>query len=294
MADWFDQNAPNGAVLPQSGNTGINGGARPAMPMADGSSDLARFQRDYWAPDRDQVLAQMQTQQGQQGQQGQSAVGIGTSPSMPGEPGYGGSGIPAKAGGYSGTPGSDQWMNSVLQSVQSTDDPGYWKQQMASDPKVAAGDPSALAYWEDRMRRGNGSALVKNGQLSLYGGGGQSASGIGGGFGSFAQGYDKTFTAPTAEDARNTPGYQFTMDQGIKGLDQSAAARGSVLSGGHNKDLMQYAQGLADTTYGNTYNRALGEYQNAYNVFRNNQNDVWGRYNDLSGRGTQAASSATM
>ena len=62
MADWFDQNAPNGAVLPQSGNTGINGGRDVGTPLASGSSpDLARFQKDYWAPDRDQVLAQMQT-----------------------------------------------------------------------------------------------------------------------------------------------------------------------------------------------------------------------------------------
>lgn len=55
-----------------------------------------------------------------------------------------------------------------------------------------------------------------------------------------------------------SPDYQFTLDQGIKGLDRSAAARGSLLSGGHSADVLNYATGLADQQYGNFYNRLAG------------------------------------
>ena len=52
-----------------------------------------------------------------------------------------------------------------------------------------------------------------------------------------------------------SPDYQFTLDQGIKGLDRSAAARGRLYSGGYGEDLTQYAQGLAAQQYGTYYNR---------------------------------------
>jgi len=54
------------------------------------------------------------------------------------------------------------------------------------------------------------------------------------------------------------PGYQFRMDQGIQGLDRSAAARGRLFSGGHSTDLLNYNQGLASQEYGNFYNRLMG------------------------------------
>lgn len=55
-----------------------------------------------------------------------------------------------------------------------------------------------------------------------------------------------------------SPDYQFALDQGIKGLDRSAAARGRLYSGGYGQDLTQYAQGLATQNYGNYYNRLAG------------------------------------
>ena len=52
-----------------------------------------------------------------------------------------------------------------------------------------------------------------------------------------------------------SPDYQFALDQGIKGLDRSAAARGRLYSGGYGQDLTNYAQGLATQNYGNYYGR---------------------------------------
>lgn len=54
------------------------------------------------------------------------------------------------------------------------------------------------------------------------------------------------------------PGYQFAFDQGLQGLDRSAAARGSLYSGGHSADLIRYGQGMADQQYGQFYSRLMG------------------------------------
>lgn len=69
------------------------------------------------------------------------------------------------------------------------------------------------------------------------------------------------FSAPTAAQAEATPGYQFQLQQGEKALQNSAAARGGLLSGGTAKAINDYAQGQASTNYGNTYNQALQAYQ---------------------------------
>jgi hypothetical protein len=52
-----------------------------------------------------------------------------------------------------------------------------------------------------------------------------------------------------------SPDYQFTRDQAIKGLDRSAAQRGTQYSGGQLAALADYSGGLASKTYGDYYNR---------------------------------------
>lgn len=68
------------------------------------------------------------------------------------------------------------------------------------------------------------------------------------------------FTAPTLEQAQQEPGYQFTLQQGTDAINKNAAANGTLMSGNTGKALMDYGQGLASTTYGNVYNRALQGY----------------------------------
>src|SRR5689334_23699255 len=48
------------------------------------------------------------------------------------------------------------------------------------------------------------------------------------------------FTPPTAEQARATPGYEFTREEGTKGILQGASAAGGAISGGTLKALDQY------------------------------------------------------
>ena len=52
-----------------------------------------------------------------------------------------------------------------------------------------------------------------------------------------------------------SPDYQFSLTQGLQGLDRSAAARGSLYSGGHSADVLNYAQGLADQNYNSYYGK---------------------------------------
>lgn len=52
-----------------------------------------------------------------------------------------------------------------------------------------------------------------------------------------------------------SPDYQFRFDQGLQANDRSAAARGSLHSGGHSADLMAYGAGQASQGYGDYYNR---------------------------------------
>lgn len=66
--------------------------------------------------------------------------------------------------------------------------------------------------------------------------------------------------APTMENLENTPGYQFSLDQGLKATTNQASAAGLAGSGAHGKALAGYAQGLASTTY----QQQLQNYMNQY------------------------------
>lgn len=139
----------------------------------------------------------------------------------------------------------------------------------------ATSDPNAAeAQWLD----------ITNGE----GGGGQ-----GYGFGDFAQGFDKQFKAPSIEEIRAMPGYKFALDEGLGAIDSGAAAHGTLLTGGNEKDRMQYGVGLADQFAQQKYQNAYNEYMGAYNIFRNNQNDVFGRFDRMADRGLGAANQAT-
>jgi len=54
---------------------------------------------------------------------------------------------------------------------------------------------------------------------------------------------------------RQTPGYQFQFNEGVKAIDRGAAARGLLKSGGRLKALERFGQGLADREYGDYMNR---------------------------------------
>jgi hypothetical protein len=72
------------------------------------------------------------------------------------------------------------------------------------------------------------------------------------------------FQAPTLADAENTPGYQFTLEQGTRAIDQNAAANGTLMTGNTGKALTDYGQGLASTTYQQDFQNAMNTYMTNY------------------------------
>ena len=59
----------------------------------------------------------------------------------------------------------------------------------------------------------------------------------------------------------NTPGYQFTLGQGLNAVNNQQSAMGLNNSGAQGKALANYATGLAQNTYNQQYQNALNTYQ---------------------------------
>lgn len=78
-------------------------------------------------------------------------------------------------------------------------------------------------------------------------------------------------------DFEKDPGYQFRMDEGQRGVEAGAAARGGLLNGGTLKALTRYGQGFASN-----------EYSNAYNRFNNDQTNRFNRLSSIAGIGQTA------
>lgn len=58
-------------------------------------------------------------------------------------------------------------------------------------------------------------------------------------------------------DHTTSPGYQFRMDEGTRAVENSAASRGMLMSGGTLKDLTRFAQGTAAADYNDQFNRTM-------------------------------------
>lgn len=96
-----------------------------------------------------------------------------------------------------------------------------------------------------------GGQTSQNELLRLLGIGGDPSSA---GYGSMAQPFGMAqFEAD--------PGYQFRLDEGMKALERSAAARGGLLSGGFLRGATRYGQGVAAQEYQNAFNRYQAERQ---------------------------------
>lgn len=94
-----------------------------------------------------------------------------------------------------------------------------------------------------------------NSKLSeLLGVGGDASSGD---YGSLTKQFSPT-------DLANDPGYQFQLQQGQQALDRNQSARGNYFSGGALKAAQDYGQNLAQTTYGNAFNRDMQSKQSLY------------------------------
>jgi hypothetical protein len=230
----------------------------------------------------------------------------------PGAPAGGGiGGGPAPAGATPG--GTTPPTTPPAQDFGNLQDPAQWMALVSNPQKLDAWIASQAPWMPPDLRQYYAGVITKQpgananeqaGSASYYlnefnadpkNPKGTNVGNVGGGMpgGSMATPYGEKFGAPSMEDLENQPGWQFALQEGIKGLDRSAAAKGTVLNGGEKQDILKYATGLLSQTAQQGYENSLNTYLTNYNVWRGDNNDIWGRYRDLSTAGTNAAGAAT-
>lgn len=116
-----------------------------------------------------------------------------------------------------------------------------------------------------------------------------------------------------AADFEKEPGYEFRMQEGARGLENSAASRGGLLSGAALKAMQRFGQDFASNEFGrasdrfntnrafasaeynNGFNRqqqnlnfAAGQADGAFNRFNTNQNNQFNRLSSMTGAGQVA------
>lgn len=69
----------------------------------------------------------------------------------------------------------------------------------------------------------------------------------------------------TYEDFIVDPGYRFRLQEGLRALDRTAAARGGLLGGNQLRGITQFGQELGSQEYGNAFNRYNIGFQNRLN-----------------------------
>ena len=100
---------------------------------------------------------------------------------------------------------------------------------------------------------------------------------------------------------QNDPSYQFRKQEGMDGIQSSAAASGSLLSGAALKSLNQYNSDLASQEYGNAWSRDQAEKSNLYDMlsgnrsqdyqlFSNEDTRLYNQLANMAGVGQQTAS----
>lgn len=86
------------------------------------------------------------------------------------------------------------------------------------------------------------------------------------------------FRPLTPEELAANPSYQFRLGAGQEALNRSAAARGTLRTGGTLKDILEYGQNFGAQEYENAYQRSLGQHElalRAYDIERQNALDKW-------------------
>ena len=91
-----------------------------------------------------------------------------------------------------------------------------------------------------------------------------------------------------------TPGYQFTLAQGLKATQGAAAARGLGVSGASLKGASTYATGLADKTYLDQFNVANTRFQDVLNLNTAQQSNLQNQFGRLSGLATIGENAAAQ
>jgi len=162
----------------------------------------------------------------------------------------------------SGAQSQAAMMSAIIQAQQA--EAARQQQQQMFDKAVAL-QQEAVQRAEPFRQGGVGAT---NRLADLYGTSGNAGAA---GYGSYAE-------MPTFAQLQMDPGYQFRFDQGMRGVNASAAARAGLQSGAALKAATGFGQGMATQ-----------EYQNAYNRFMANRAQAAEAMSGLAGRGAGVA-----
>lgn len=157
-----------------------------------------------------------------------------------------------------------------------------WQQYLLDNPDVAA-DPyfsqnPELHY--SRHGKGEGRQLPTIAASTTGAGGGaiDPATGYAADNTGLATGYLSQTFGPEQFAAGVDPGYQWRLQQGAQGVQNTAAAGSGSLSGPALKALMEYNQGAASQEYGAAFDR-----------FQTQQGNIFQRLSSIAGLGQNAA-----
>lgn len=178
--------------------------------------------------------------------------------------------------------------------------PGAYPQPDASSAGPAGSDPWAgvnlgganRGWAEDFISRNPGDyARIASAYASPGGGGAaapsrEGARGTAGSYGVTLQAapytpWTRDFVPPDPSQLATNPVVQTRLAMGSDAFQKSAAASGTLRTGGFAKALSNYGQQVATEEYSNLYDRAMQEFAGAYGIFKENQTIPFGMSTDM-------------
>jgi len=151
---------------------------------------------------------------------------------------------------------------------------------------LGQGDNSSAGLWGPEQTTTNEAGLSAAIQSLMAQNQGQSAQPAGDpndpAFGSLMRDF-------SLDDFEKDPGYQFRMDEGMRGVEGSAAASGGLLSGAAMKAIQKYGQNFASNEFGNAYQRDSANKTNQYNRLAGMVNTGQGATNQVNNAAGQFA-----
>lgn len=101
--------------------------------------------------------------------------------------------------------------------------------------------------------------------------------------------YTKEFQPTNINTILNADAFKAAQANGMDELSRSAAARGTLLTGGFGKDLMKYSMGLSLGELNNQFNRDATTYGTNRDTFYGNQNNAFNKMNAFTNTGAGIA-----
>ena len=132
-----------------------------------------------------------------------------------------------------------------------------WALPQSAQPEVTEVPPIA-AYRGAHAAGGNRYNVSEIGPENVYSGGRAVRYARPRTIGMNQGGYVQPNENPGGDESyrfQTDPGYNFRFNEGMRGLERGAAARGGLLSGGFGRAAIRYGQDYASNEYTNVYNR---------------------------------------